>query len=138
MLAILSPSLVSWRAPDEVRCTYSHIEVCSEKGCTNVPVRDSYLVAPSLKTLEGALVSNDEESARLQVRRCDARGCTPIDVSLSRDGIYLNAAAPEREYMLKLTTLDAPALGVRRGDFVEVASLFLSVYVWHGHCPTGT
>ena len=73
-----------------------------------------------------------------EVRRCDESGCTPVEVIPRRSGVFLNLTTPGGGYLLKFLTNDVNGTSapMRAGDFVEVATLFLGVWVSYGHCPS--
>ena len=120
---------------DDIRCSYSRRTLCGEKGCRNVPLGDAYLLTPPITEIEAAAVRGaDGTFPTFSVRRCDGKGCTPVDVTSRIDGAYLHLSAPGNGYLATFLTLDSALLG-RRGDFVEVGTFLLGVEVTYGHCP---
>lgn len=113
---------------DEVRCNYSARSVCSRAGCAPSTGIPAFLVVPPLESLAGAALKNEG----VEVRRCDRTGCTPIRVSVTLSGAYLNLAAPDRGYMLKLSLGSNPHEAFQ--EFVEVATLMAAAYVGSGSC----
>jgi hypothetical protein len=69
------------------------------------------------------------------VRRCDGKGCTPIDVVSAPSGIFVNVWKPDGGYLLKLVADETPLMDAGRGEFVEVATAMLTTIVSYGQCP---
>lgn len=122
---------------DEVRCNYTARFHCDDLGCTEFPVGPAFLIVPDLPVLEAALIA----SRPVQVRRCNEKGCSPVDAAVMRTGAYISIAGPQVGYYLKVATvsLEAPELQPRtthitRGDFFEVAMTHLQAYMGVGAC----
>jgi hypothetical protein len=124
-LAVL---LLSQRQADEIRCTYQRRDVCTDTGCKRVPVSSEYLLIPSLENLQDAAF--DKKS--VQLRRCDNQGCSPFDLVPEMDGLYIDV--PKGGYIFKILWSGSNLTDGRRGDFIEVATLFLTSIVYRGHC----
>ena len=132
-LILATPILASAQdeQPNEVRCNYDIQFRCNESGCQTLKDGEAFLLVPKLDTiLDTTTVEN-----LLTVRRCDEIGCTPVTVIPKREGIFLNMTSAEGGYLLKLMAIDVtPKLLVRHGDFVEIATLFLDVWISYGNC----
>ena len=59
-----------------------------------------------------------------------------VEVIPRRSGFFLNLTTPGGGYLLKFLTNDLNGMSapMRTGDFVEVATQFLGVWVSYGHC----
>ena len=112
---------------DEVKCSYSRKFACTSTECQAVEIGSSYLLVPSIPTLRDAMIYRRE----IEVRRCDSQGCTPVSVSASASGIFINLVSRVGGFSMKLVGSDD--IG-KQGDFIEVATLFLDAYVGYGHC----
>lgn len=121
----------------EYRCEYTHRESCGPNGCEEIPTEDAYLLVPELSVLRTAgssLLTTD-----VVIRRCDSQGCTPVTVTSSTSGAFLNVwrLAPGG-YMLKFANWETDdALLGPAGEFVEIATLWLDTFVSYGRCPFG-
>ena len=109
-----------------MRCSYGSRFTCNQSGCQSLEVEGAFLrpAFPGEKPPE--------------VRRCDESGCTPVEVTPRRSGVFLNLTTPGGGYLLKFLTNDVNGTlaPMRAGDFVEVATQFLGVWVSYGHCPS--
>ncbi len=118
---------------DEYRCDYTHRESCGPNGCEEIPIDDAYLLVPELSVLRA--VRTNLPTTNVVVRRCDSKGCTPVAVTSSASGAFLNVWKRDGGYMLKFVNreTDNPLLGPA-GEFVEIATLFLTTLVGYGQC----
>jgi hypothetical protein len=120
---------------DEVRCSYSRRVACTSAGCNPIPVEDNYLLIPPLGDLvtASAVIRFGEEP--IKIRRCDAKGCTPVSIASAASGAFLNLWKVEGGYLLKIVEVPVDISGLRRGEFVEVATAMLTTIVSYGRCP---
>lgn len=119
---------------EEYRCTYQKKVECAESGqCRTTPVGSAYLLVPNLDSLLAADASFEQSGQRFpQIRRCDAKGCSAIDVSAAPSGMFTNISARGGGYYLKIVTTSVDQ--VKRGTFVESISVFLSTVTYWGTC----
>ena len=119
---------------NEVRCSYGSRFTCNQSGCQPLEVEGAFLLVPRLDTIRTAFPGEKPP----EVRRCDESGCTPVEVIPRRSGVFLNLTAAGGGYLLKFLTNDVngTVAPMRAGDFVEVATQFLGVWVSYGHCPS--
>ena len=117
---------------DEVRCSYNSRFTCDQSGCQPLEVEGAFLLVPRLDTLQRAFPGEKPP----EVRRCDESGCTPVEVIPRRSGVFLNLTTPGGGYLLKFLADDVNGTlaPMRAGDFVELATQFLGVWVSYGHC----
>lgn len=119
----------------ELRCEYTRkIECVAASGCQNTEIGSAYLLLPHIDSLIADTIRADGPSGLPTVRRCDAKGCSSVVVRASLSGAFVNITQHDGSYFLKISTV---ALGdrLRLGDFVEVASQFLSTITYFGSCP---
>ena len=116
---------------DEVRCDYTRRAICDKTGCRDLAIRTAFLIVPPLDHLRRAIGDHDLSPA---VRRCDDKGCTPVMVQVVSSGIFLNVAAPQAGYILKVASSSVDLAEITRGEFVEVATQLLSTYIGYGRC----
>ena len=119
---------------NEVRCSYGSRFTCNQSGCQPLEVEGAFLLVPRLDTIRTAFPGEKPP----EVRRCDESGCTPVEVIPRRSGVFLNLTTAGGGYLLKFLTNDVngTVAPMRAGDFVEVATQFLGVWVSYGHCPS--
>lgn len=122
-------------AAAENRCNYSIRYYCDENGCNSLPLEGEYLLIPDPRELQLAGIRNRYEGPPVQVRRCDAGGCTPVNVTSSLSGAFLNVWKQDGGYMLKFVTVSLDLIEVRAGQFVEVATSMLGTFISYGRCP---
>ncbi len=122
------------------RCRYSSVSQCGpDEGCAvrlSAPVPDErWLEVPSLDgvSIRGFLASTNQGPWPL-VRRCDTRGCSRIEVHVSRSDDYLTLHQRDGPWFVKFDT-DSLSSGRDAGGFVEVATLGLATLVYFGSCP---
>lgn len=116
---------------DEVRCAYTRRAVCGPGTCTAIPVTSNYLLIPALSDIRAAMAAE----RAVQVRRCDAKGCTPVDVVAVQAGDYfINLVGPTSSFLLRVSVADEPITGLRAGDFAETAYSLLTSYMGFGRC----
>ena len=132
---LAAPASDARQVEDEIRCAYSRRSVCSPDGCRTIPIDTEYLLVPRLGDLQMAMAPRLSNEPVVTVRRCDAKGCTPIDVVSASSGVFLNVWKPDGGYMLKFVAHEVPLMDARRGDFVEVATAMLTTIVSYGQCP---
>ncbi len=118
----------------EYRCDYTHRESCGPNGCEEIPTEDSYLLVPGLTVLRGVgLLTTD-----VVIRRCDSKGCTPVTVTSSTSGAFLNVWRRAGGYMLKFANWEEDdALLGPAGEFVEIATIWLNALVLLRSLPVG-
>ncbi len=122
-------------AANEIRCNYTTRYYCDENGCTSVPPEGAYLLIPDSRALGLAGTRHRDDEPPVQVRRCDAGGCTPVNVTSSLSGAFLNVWKQDGGYMLKFVTVSLDLIEVRAGQFVEVATSMLGTFISYGRCP---
>jgi hypothetical protein len=66
----------------------------------------------------------------VELRRCDSRGCTPVEAVAFESGAFVNVSAPANGYLARFSVSETM-------DFVEVATLMLQTFVSHGRCGRG-
>lgn len=132
---LAAPAHDARQVKDEIRCTYSRRSACGPDGCKPIPIGTAYLLAPQLLDLQLAEAPRLPDEPVVAVRRCDGKGCTPIDVVSAPSGIFLNVWTADGGYMLKFVAEEVPLMDARRGDFVEVTTAMLTTIVSHGQCP---
>ena len=108
--------------PDEVRCVYSQRFVCDSQECRAVSTGSLYLLMPDVESLRRL----EQSHSIVQIRRCDSRGCTPVQTIPVMSGVFLNLVAPANGYLLKVNMTTV--------EFVEMATLMLDVYGGRGAC----
>jgi hypothetical protein len=120
---------------DEIRCSYAHQVACSDTGCEPIPIGDRYLIVPSIAELRSARISHYGSRPPVVIHRCDSNGCTPVEATSAPSGVFLNVSAIGGGYILKLFD-SAPvyALDYKPGEFVEVATSFLTTFISYGRC----
>ena len=73
--------------------------------------------------------------------RCDASGCTGLNVEYIQSGAYASYVQPEGTWMLRIYNVDAIPDFLKDGtepvpgDFVEIAMLGLDILVYRGVLP---
>lgn len=120
-------------APEEFRCTYTKKVECDEAGCAQGQIGTAYLLIPHPDSL--VIASSRARYSRgpvPQIRRCDARGCSPIDVTAVPSGMFVNISSTGGGYYLKIVTQGMDQ--VKRGMFVESATSFLATVTYWGAC----
>ncbi len=126
-------------AAAENRCNYSIRYYCDENGCNSLPHEGEYLLIPDPRELQLAGIRNRYEGPPVQVRRCNAGGCTVVDVTSFQSGAFLNVwSIVGGGYMLKFVSrpLRPPGLGgYETGQFVEVDTSGLDTFISYGSCP---
>jgi hypothetical protein len=120
----------------EFRCNYTRKIECSPEGCQSGDVGSAFLLMPSAVVLFAKTIAADNPEQLPRIRRCDSKGCTSVVVRATSSGAFLNVTQPDGAYFLRIVDTDLKALGgPRLGDFVEVASVFLSTITYYGSCP---
>ncbi len=130
---VLATPAVAGQTQD-VRCSYVRKVDCTSSGCQEGTVGSAYLLLPHVRTLIAQTIKADHGAGLPAIRRCDTKGCTPVEVTASLGGAFVNVTQPSAAYFLKLSTVDM-GTGLRLGDFVEVASLMLGTVTYFGSCP---
>lgn len=116
---------------DDVRCTYARRAVCEPEACTSIAIASNYLLIPAFADIQAAMAADQA----LQVRRCDAKGCTPVDVVAIQAGDYLvNLVGPASSFLMRVSVADEPITGLRAGEFAETAYLLRTGYMGSGRC----
>lgn len=129
LACLLTPiAAMAQRVPDEIRCEYTHRVYCNASGCMDLPIQlnKSFLIVPGLDQIQ--------RSAQNVVRRCDDKGCTPVDVQVAPSGMFHNLASVRAGYLLKLALLTVELVDVKKGNFVEIATQNLDSYINYGRC----
>ena len=122
-------------AGEEIRCDYASRQYCDENGCRSLPDDGAYLLIPDWRELQTAGSREELGEPPVQVRRCDGSGCTPVSVTSSRSGIFLNVWKLDGGYMLKFVTVSPDLMEANAGQFVEVATSGLGTFISYGSCP---
>lgn len=118
---------------DEFKCKYSRKVECGASGCQETPVGTAYLLLPRIDSLVSATIRADDTPQLPTIRRCDSKGCSAVVVRASPRGAFVNISQFDGAYFIKIGTVDLGP-GSRVGDFVEVASTFLSTITYFGSC----
>jgi hypothetical protein len=127
---------------DEIRCDYTRRVDCDAKSCTNQALSGNYLLLPPLADLllqsdlvDLADVTGDNPKLPA-IRRCDAKGCSPVPVRATMPGAFVDLNQDSGSYFVRFAALDLSNLGgPKAGDFIEVAPTFLSTITYFGSCP---
>jgi len=138
--------LCSIRAPaqsanEEVRCDYRRREACVQAGCRNIVdaplVAGSFLLLPSLPKLTDALARGID----VEMRQCDAKGCTPFAMHVAGGEGMINLTQANRLTTSMRIWIGAdpashePAVApYTLGDFIEIETVRLSTVIGYGHC----
>jgi hypothetical protein len=124
---------------EEIRCNYSRKIVCAQSGCQEGPVGSAYLLLPRLSVLEEASTSvrTGARAPLPTIRRCDSNGCTAVQITATRGGVFTTIVQPYGAYFLKIAS-EAVDIGPHVGDFIEVGSLMLGTVTYFGSCPAVT
>lgn len=120
--------------PEDVRCNYTRKIECSAPGCHNGVVGAAYLLLPRLEALRSATIRAKGAADLPTIRRCDAKGCSPVVVRATLSGAFTNITQYNGAYFLKIASVDLGDLGPPVGEFVEVTSLFLGTITYFGSC----
>ena len=91
-------------------CTVTHKYACGDKGCTS---GDPTIV-----------IRIDFD--RSIYSRCDAKGCDDFDAVITRSGIFVNVALPNRGAMAKLSEDGS--------NFTEVVTVMTTPVISLGYC----
>lgn len=118
---------------EDFRCNYSRKFECSSLGCQSSPIGSSYLLVPHIDQLYEQTLGADVVAKLPSIRRCDEKGCSAVAVRATMNGAFINVTKPDGTYFLKLTTVDL-GKDAQSGDFIEVASQFLSTITYFGTC----
>lgn len=129
----MAPAALGGQAQD-VRCSYVRKVECDTSGCQEGAVGSAYLLLPHVRTLMSQTIKAEDGAGLPTIRRCDAKGCTPLEVTAWPSGAFVNLTQPAGAYFVKLSTVDL-GKDLRPGDFVEVASLMLGTVTYFGRCP---
>lgn len=118
-------------AAEEMKCAYSKRTICTSEGCTPVESEGIHLLLPALPTLKDAITAG----APVQVKRCDAKGCTAVDITSAASSGFLTLSSMHGAYLLKVYgEPDIAEIELRTGDFIEVVTSLLTTYVGYGSC----
>jgi hypothetical protein len=132
VLALLA--LGTGSAAEEYRCSYEKKLQCDRTGCENGDVGTAYLLIPHPDSLLAATASAGSGRPLPQIRRCNASGCSALDVIASVSGIFVNVSTVTGGYYLKIVRNGTEPF--KTGAFMESASISLiSVNYW-GTCST--
>ena len=125
-------ALGSGSAAEEYRCSYEQKLECARTGCESGDLGSSYLLIPHPDSLVAATASSGNGRPLPQIRRCDATGCSALEVVVVTCGMFVNISTLTGGYYLKVVRHGMGAL--KAGMFMESASSFLlSVNYW-GTC----
>jgi hypothetical protein len=119
----------------DIRCDYKRKFECSASGCEETTVGGLYLLLPRLEALRLSTIRARGGSDLPVVRRCDAKGCNAVTVRVELSGAFTNISSESGGYFLKFASADLGNLGPPFGEFVEVASVWLSTITYFGSCP---
>jgi hypothetical protein len=86
-----------------------------------------------MDSLIAATIRAEDGSELPTIRRCDAKGCSPVGVRASPSGGFVNVTQHDGAYFLRVSTVDL-GRGANAGDFMEVASQFLATITYFGSC----
>lgn len=120
--------------PDEMKCNYTSRFSCSPKGCKPVAaetVPQSFVIVPQLSDLR-QFSAGDELP---EIRRCDAKGCSPVQIVPTEYPASMRLSSMGGGYFFSITTSNLELMEAKRGQFVEVTSLFGIIFVSYGTCP---
>lgn len=119
--------------PEEFRCNYVKKVECDQNGCSSGKIGSSYLLIPHPDSLVSATTRSRYSRQPLpQIRRCDDRGCTPLEVTAVPSGMFINVSSTGGGYYLKIVENGMDQ--VKRGMFVESATIFLATVTYWGSC----
>jgi hypothetical protein len=119
---------------EEYRCTYTRkVECDAVGGCKPSPTGSSYLLIPHPDSMVVAtMLAGSSRGDLPQIRRCDAKGCTPVEVTAIRSGMFINVGSTSGGHYLKIADLTMGDL--KKGMFIESATLFLGAVTYWGSC----
>lgn len=118
---------------NELRCDYTKKFECGASGCVSASIGSAYLLLPHLDSLTSDTTRADGPSGLPTIRRCDGKGCSPVVVRATLSGAFVNISQYDGAYFLKVSTIEL-GKDLKLGDFVEVASQFLSTITYLGSC----
>ena len=132
-----------------VRYGYTERHECLAGTCRRTPAdkfRDRYLMLPTVPDASRAGLDHLQRGRRpgrrpARAMRCDASGCTGLNVEYVQNAVYASYVQPEGTWMLRVHLIDAIPDFLKDGteplpgDFVEIATLGLDVLVYRGSCP---
>jgi hypothetical protein len=135
LVLLRSPGLAHAQ-DEEIRCNYSQKIVCALSGCQEGPVGSAYLLLPPLSVLEEASISirTGAPVPLPSIQRCDRNGCTAVQITAIRSGVFTTIVQPYGAYFLKIAS-ETVDIGPHIGDFIEVGSLMLGTVTYFGSCP---
>jgi len=118
-------------AADGVKCAYSNRMICTTEGCQPTDTAGIFLRLPELPEVRRAVA----EVRPLRVRRCDAKGCSEIEITQTAEAGILTLSAMDGSYLLKLYDgPEVPISELKTGQFTEVATSMFTVFVGQGVC----
>ena len=105
--------------------------MCGPEACASIPIASNYLLIPAFANIQTAMAADQA----LQVRRCDAKGCTPVDVVAIQAGDYfVNLVGPASSFLMRVSVADEPITDLRAGEFAETAYSLRIGYTGFGRC----
>jgi hypothetical protein len=122
----------------DLRCDYKRKIECSASGCEETSIGSQYLLLARLESLRSSTLRSGGVVRLPTIRRCDAKGCSPVVVRATLSGAFTNISSDGGGYFLKFASVDLGDLGPPVGDFVEVESQLLSTITYFGSCPVVT
>lgn len=137
MLALIATPLAAQST--EYRCEYTHREICDSQGCRERPIDGSYLLLPSQKELASKSLRSVLGELPAVIRRCDDEGCRRVVVETYSGPSYQDVWRLDGGYLLRISTGEGWLNDIvgninASGDFVEVATTGLVLWVSYGHC----
>jgi len=131
LLLASAASVVAQETVSELRCSYTKRMTCTPEGCSEGETGPGYLAIPPLPDLREAITSK----APVWVRRCDDRGCTPVEITTAASAGFLTLSAETGGYLMKVYAGNPiKEVELQTGDFTEVVTSMLMTYVGYGRC----
>lgn len=123
LLLIPMPSTSQDEVLSAIRCTPHKRFICSEEGCE--------AVEPS----GFVLLRKGEGEGGSSYARCDDEGCDIYPAKRTVSGAFENWQPENRSgTFLKRSWFESDIAGLRRNQYVEVATMWLSAHVSFGTC----
>lgn len=132
LLLTLSAGAAAAQAPEgELRCAYTKRMVCSTEGCMDSEIGSNHLRVEPLPALRKSV----ETAAPIAVRRCDAGGCSRVEITQAAGSGFLTLSAENGAYLIKI--YDGPEvrdIDLNPGDFTEIVTSMFTTWVGYGRC----
>jgi hypothetical protein len=137
-ICVIGSDVVRAQQGESFKCDYRRVIICASSGCKEGEIGSAYLLVPPVGLLTAATNRADRVAGPPRpplptIQRCVAKGCSPVVVRAVLNGAFINISQDNGAYFLKILTVDLGE-GNRIGDFVEVASTFLSTITYFGSC----